>query len=405
MARLWLIPAFALFVSVSAAADPQPSSVVRTLDGKSFSGQILSLSEQEVKLRVDGKEITLPEAQVIAVDLQPAGKQFGAPGAPAPAHLQVRLVDGTMLRCQAFALRGAETEVRLFSGLALKFPTRIVHYVLCEAHEEKNRADLEQLLAKKASQDQLRLLSRDGKTINVFEGIIGDADAKGETIQFRPDGGDPVTVALTRVRGIVFSRAPDEKAPRPRYKVEDLFQNTFVAATFAVTDDGYKLKTPAGLDIELANPLVRRIDMSIGKVAYLADLEPVRVEETPILADIWRYRRNTNLQGGRISLGGKTYDHGLAVHSRTVLEYDVTGFNHFRCVLGIDDSVTGPAHAVVRIEGDGKELYNQAVSGRDKPREIDLKITGCSRLRLIVDYGDDLDLGDHVDFADARVTK
>jgi hypothetical protein len=34
-----------------------------------------------------------------------------------------------------------------------------------------------------------------------------------------------------------------------------------------------------------------------------------------------------------------------------------------------------------------------------------LAIKGVQKLRLIVDYGEDLDLGDHVDFADARIIK
>jgi hypothetical protein len=32
-------------------------------------------------------------------------------------------------------------------------------------------------------------------------------------------------------------------------------------------------------------------------------------------------------------------------------------------------------------------------------------MTGVQKLRLIVEYGDDLDLGDHVNFADARLIK
>ena len=38
-------------------------------------------------------------------------------------------------------------------------------------------------------------------------------------------------------------------------------------------------------------------------------------------------------------------------------------------------------------------------------RELDLKIAGVNKLRITVDYGQDLDLGDHVIFAEARVSK
>jgi hypothetical protein len=72
----------------------------------------------------------------------------------------------------------------------------------------------------------------------------------------------------------------------------------------------------------------------------------------------------------------------------------------------MDDGVARPGRAGVRIEGDGRELFSTLVAGGDRPKELEIKITGVRRLRLVVDRGDDDDeLGDHVSFGDARVTK
>jgi hypothetical protein len=323
---------------------------------------------------------------------------------PKGPYLEVQLTDGTQLKCQVFALRGKNAEVRLFNGMTLQFPAAYLHHVLGEAQNDKNRAEFEQWAAKRLGQDVLRFQSNKGDDIVTLEVFIGDADEKGETLQFKYEG-ETRAMSFQRVRGLIYSRKPDEKMPATLCQVYDAFENVFPAGKVQSTAEGYQLTTPAGLKVELGRPLVQRFDFSLGKIQYLSDMKPLRVDETPILADLWRYRRDKNLEGGPLALGRKTYSKGLAVHSRTVLEYDVKGFNLFRCVLGIDDLVTGPAHAVVRIDGDGKELFNAAVTSKDKPREVELKLDGVSRLRLTVDYGEDLDLGDHVLFADARITK
>jgi hypothetical protein len=279
--------------------------------------------------------------------------------------------------------------------------------VLCEAQDEANRTEFMQLLAKKNAQDQLRLLSKDGKSINTFEGFVGEADAAGEKVEFKSDG-ETLPVSLARVRGVIFSRKLEEPAAKPVCRLFDGFQNVFMVASVKSSADGFQLQTPAGVSVDMGRTLVQRFDFSLGKIAYLSDLDPLRVEEAPILADLWHYRRDKNLEGGTLSLARKAYSKGLAVHSRTLLEYDVKGYETFRCMLGIDDSVTGPGNAVVRIEADGKEIFTTTVKNvtkEDRPKEVELKIGGVNRLRLIVDYGDDLDLGDHVVFAEARVSK
>ncbi len=378
---------------------------VRTLAGPGHKdAEIVSVSDQEIKLKAGGKETTVPAADALEVTLD------GKP-APIPAgvpHLIVRLTDGTTLKCQAFALKSKTAEVRLFSGLAARIPVDAIFYVLCEAHDTKNRLDFDKGLAEfrtaNPPQDVLRLLNKEGTAIITFKGIIGDADAEGKTLKFKLEDteADP---EMSRVRSLIYVRKPVENAPKPVARVFDNFENVLFAARIAPAGDGFRLTTPAGLEVEMSKPLVARFDFSLGKIAYLSDVEPMRVVETPFLIDVWHYRRDKNLEGGPLRLGGKVYAKGLAVHSKTVLEYDVKGYNIFYCQLGIDDLVTSFGHAAVTIEADDKLLFSDAVKSKEKPRELNLNIAGAARLKITVDYGDDLDLGDHVTFGEAKVTK
>src|SRR5262249_19699466 len=152
--------------------------------------------------------------------------------------------------------------------------------------------------------------------------------------------------------------------------------------------------------------LLLRADFSGDKVAFLSDLQPVQVVEKSSLDNVEHYRRDRNLDDGPLRLGGVSYAKGLALHSRTDLIYDLEGkYKEFRTVLGVDDNVGGDGNAVVRIEGDGRELFRGVVSRKDKPRPLVLEIKGVKQLRIAVGSEGLLELGDHVDLADAKVSK
>jgi hypothetical protein len=408
--RLHLLTSLLLILLIGGSLS---ADEVKTLKGDVHKGTVLSVSTTEVRLRAD-REMTLTAAEIIGVELLLPPRAL-----PPTPYLRIRLVDGTLLRAHAFSLAGKEATVHLFSGLTLKFPAGSLHWVLCDAHDPRQEAEFEELLRRNLGQDQLRLLSRDGQAINVFDGFIGDADTAGETLSFTPEASAKVDVAIARVRGLIFARKLDQTAPKAVCKAQDNFGNVFNCHQVSQANGSFSLHTPAGLTLDMPVPFVQRFDFSLGKLAYLSDLDPVRLEESPILADLWHYRRDKNLEGAPLSLGGQTYAKGLALHSKTVIEYDVEGYSSFRCLVGIDENVQGPAHAIIKLEADGQvKLLEQAppkITSTDAAsdptkqkkayHDVNLDIRGAKRLRITVDYGEDLDLGDHVIFADARVVK
>ena len=63
----------------------------------------------------------------------------------------------------------------------------------------------------------------------------------------------------------------------------------------------------------------------------------------------------------------------------------------------------GDVHVV--ISGDGKPLFEGDVRGSDEPRILDLDVAGIRDFEILVDFGGDLDIADHLDLADAKVIK
>src|SRR5262249_11119528 len=122
---------------------------------------------------------------------------------------------------------------------------------------------------------------------------------------------------------------------------------------------------------------------------------------------VQHFHRDSNLDNRPIQLGNKVYSKGLAIHSRTELTFDLDGaFRQFSAIVGMDDNVDGREGAtVVIIEGDGKQLRKLEVAPKSAPQPVALNINNVQKLKIVVVSSDLLDLGRHVDLADAKVTK
>ena len=57
------------------------------------------------------------------------------------------------------------------------------------------------------------------------------------------------------------------------------------------------------------------------------------------------------------------------------------------------------------LAADGKELYATEVKRKDPPKPVTLDVMGVKLLRITVSSVELLDLGNHVDLADAKVSK
>lgn len=130
------------------------------------------------------------------------------------------------------------------------------------------------------------------------------------------------------------------------------------------------------------------------------------MQHTPFFDVGVEYRRDANLMGGPIRIKGVDFAKGLVVHSKTVLEYELAGkFRRFECILGVEDSAGDLGDAIVRIQVDGKQVYEAQVQAGQPGQQVSLPVENGQKLQLEVDFGRLFDLGDHVVFGNARLVK
>jgi hypothetical protein len=194
-----------------------------------------------------------------------------------------------------------------------------------------------------------------------------------------------------------------------------------------LADGLLKLKATAGAEFQWPLQDIHLADFSAGKLMYLSDIDPSSEQWTPLvglppnaalLAEYGRPRRNQSAYGGPLTIrtddalstspGGRSrvFNKGLALRSRTELVYRVpAGFRRFTTIAGIDPATTSSGNVRLEIYGDDRLLLEDNIAGQEPPRNIELDIAGIKRLKILVDYGRNLDTGDWLNLCDARIVK
>jgi len=191
--------------------------------------------------------------------------------------------------------------------------------------------------------------------------------------------------------------------------------STWEVAAIALAGDRVEWTTTAGVQSSAPWASLARLDFSKGKVVYLSDLEPESVEYTPFFGPAGKWdalrqayapREDRGVDSPLLELDGKPYHRGLALRSRTSVVYRLPDrYSRFLAVAGIDDRVRPRGHVRLVIRGDDRVLLDTAIAGTEASKPIDLDLTGVRRLAVLVDYGDDLDVADHLDLVEARIVK
>ncbi len=140
---------------------------------------------------------------------------------------------------------------------------------------------------------------------------------------------------------------------------------------------------------------------------WLSDLKPSTVEEKGMFGVTWPWKRDSDLDGEPLRLGGVRYVRGLTVHSQARLTWKLAGaYRRLHTLVGISDTVAPEGDLAVALVADGKTLWSRdRVRGGEAPVAVDLDLTGAQVLELKVDYGQRYDIGDHCVLADAFLVK
>lgn len=416
-----------ILASIAATSSTAAEVTATRLDGTAVVGDLTSWDGQTLSVSTEADSVQLSAADLLSLRWSPAAP----PTIPAEKLLQpvVELVDGTILPIENFSRQAEVAQLSLRGNMPqdiknVQVPNRTVAAVRLQPLQNAVTRQWEEIRAQQFASDVLVLQKRGGQSLDYIEGTIGDITA--ERIEFKLED-EMQRVERSKVAGMIFFRAGHALGAPPLCILHGREDLRASVATASLSDRLLRVTTVAGAKLVWPLDDVQSADFSAGKVVFLSDVEPASEERTPLIglpagaslaAEYDRPRRDQSAFGGPLMLWfpgsdssapvghTQTFGRGLAVRSRTVLVYRVPrGFTRLLGVAGIEPSTRGDGSAKLTITGDERSLLDVELTGDQSPQDLELDITGVKRLKIVVDYGQNLDTGDWVNLCEVRMVK
>lgn len=393
------------FLVIGLLTAGQPAVEVQTLGGDVVTGPLVELGAERVTVQTADGPVTLKTETLLG--LSPVDS-------PADANVQpgvwVELVDGSSLVGMDYSARAGRTRITMLDGKLFELSSRDVATVRLQPQTDTVAAEWLRILEMGATSDLLVIRKAD--SIDYHQGTLRNVTET--TVEFELEG-EVLPVKRTKVHGLLHYQSAGRDLPEPLCRVIDAAGSRWAVRSISLVGDNVQWTTLLGLEVTRPVADVTRIDFSHGKILYLSDLKPESVEWTPyfgtgkslpVLFEFFGPREDRSLEPGLLELEGKRYRKGLALHSRTSLVYRLPGrFRRLKAIVGIDDRVRPRGNVRLVIRGDDRVLLETDVAGTDPPKPVDLDLVGVRRLAILVDFGDDLDVADHLDLCKARILK
>jgi hypothetical protein len=415
---MWILLTTTLLLAAS------PEVTVTTLAGERVSGALAKFDTDGATIETASGSRTWSAADLLSLSVKGT-----AAFAENTSSAWLELIDGSQLLATDFVVAKGIARVTLVGGESLDIPTRSLRAVrLKEQESEVAKASQlarqwQDIVSTQPTGDTIVVrklaAAREGMAepataaLDQLEGVL--ADVTDEKVFFTFDE-QTIPVDRAKVEGIAYFHPTGRELPEPLCRLDDVAGNRWNVKSLALADGALQVATTAGVKVELPLNRIKSLDYSAGKIVYLSDLDPETSEwtnafgtsaATPNLTRLFSPRRDRSFGGEPLVLYGQSYAKGLAVHSRTLLEYRLQGkYTKFVALAGIDDRVRPAGDLTLVVSLDGKVLGEHRIRGKDAaPLTLEYDVRGGRKLSLLIDFGAGLDVADRLHLVNARVTK
>lgn len=416
----------------SPASDPAgkaPSVMIKTIDPEILQGTLweLSLADGAVLRTAGQEERRIPTDELVRISciippsraerpqlrlaLRGGDVLYGRLADPAESDAPV---DGVLLETAEFG--------RLTIPLA-----QLARFETAQTSRPEYRQIMARSLQGEDPQvDRILLANSD-----VIRGFVSSIDAQEVAIE---SAMGESRIALDLALAIDFGGSESNALSTPYFVVT--LQSGAKVSTSELNWSATKVEAllPWGARAQVAADSIQRVDLVGGRWQWLSELRPISFQHTPMLAldapptapatgpnapadrsaappqglDLdWPYVVDRNVKGAPLTVAGETFEHGVGVHSRSSLTYDLKGeYKEFVTQMGMDDDSGPYADVTAAILVDGKRRWSREHIQRGRlwdPLRIDVQ--KAKRIELVVDFGDNGDIQDRFNWLDAALVK
>jgi hypothetical protein len=410
--------------SASAATKPaaNPTITVQKVDDTSVTGTLSSFKEGQLVLAPKpGETVKLPLEDVVEMSFKGSSGSSGSssnssarisslisastqPGASGKLKAcMLELVGGDKLTGELLAWSDRKLSFKFDGGSSpVSIPIEQVNMIWCASQDQIKKA---QALNETSKDEDIAFAARESDAVAV-RGVAIGFDAGNLLFRFN---NEDRKIPLTRLIGVALAHPETDAPKQPPFEqvVSISGSDQMISGKLTAIEAGAIELTKWDQPIKLPIDKVSKITCRNGRLAYLSDLKPESVEQTPFFDRVYTYAVDKSLDGKPLVLQDGTYPRGIAVHSQCHLTYDLGGrYDEFRSKLGFQQPEGKLGNATVRVTGDGKVLFEKEEARGDQPIiEIKAPLSGVQKLTIEVNFGKNQDVADRVVWANARVLR
>jgi hypothetical protein len=376
-----------------------PEVSVKTIDDDALRGalQSFSLVDGLVLGADDGDARHIPATEVVRINTP------WTRSPPSPTDWEMRLSDGEVLFGR---LVGSAPETITLETLdlgrvsvSLDDVTRLISPV---ANTPAQQSANDWFLSTDNAREDAVLLTN-GDTAR---GFVVTAGADGVTLD---SGGNELQVPTRLIVALRLATAATHTDEADDLEATITFKNSgrLIARGLRWSGLTGTFQFPNEVTLRFEAERVVRVDVRGGRWEWLPAMQPISEQHTPMLSLPWERSMNRNVLGGPISVGSETFEHGVGVHSRSSLTYDLKGaYREFATYYGMDDESGPLADVTVMIRVDGKPRFEQTGVTRGKLYgPVRLDVAKANRIELVVDFGQNGDIQDRFNWVEPALVK
>jgi hypothetical protein len=422
----FFLPAACVFAFTALAGVTAAEVSATRLDGTTVTGKLRQWTTGELQLTTPTGDQQIPTNQLVSLRWEPAAN---SPPAADKTVGTVELIDGSILPTTTIHVDHSNATLTLATpeaagGKPLTLPITQIAVIRLRQLDGQLATQWDEMRRQNIANDVIAVLKKDGKSLDYAEGVMGDISD--DKIEFKLEG-EIQRVDRAKIAGAIYYRPDRRTKEQPKALIQGRSGLRVSAAHVELKDSLLELTTAAGVKLNWLLNDISLADFSAGKLMYLSDIEPASAISTPFVglppsatlaAEYGKPRRDKSAFGGPLSLlmkegdsaaaqaASRTFSKGLALRSRTEIVYRLpTGFQRFIAIAGIDPSTNAAGNLRLSIFGDDRLLLESELTGDQPPQPIQLDIANVKRLKIVVDYGQNLDTGDWLNLCDARIAK
>ncbi len=239
---------------------------------------------------------------------------------------------------------------------------------------------------------------------DVVRGFITSIGAEGVVLEASLG---ETKVALDRVLAVRCGLSESVPLPEPFFVVTLQSSGRFSTSELNWSASTVEAMLRFGQRVHMEPERIVRIDLVGGRWEWLGGHRPISYEHTPMLSLDWPYVVDRNVLGEPMKVAGEPFEHGVGVHSRSSLIYDLKGdYGEFVSSMGIDDD-SGPyadVTAVILVDGK-RRWFEEHVRRGTLLGPVRLDVRNAKRIELVVDFGDNGDLQDRFNWVNAALIR